>query len=140
MHSSHHHPPTIYLAASILEEQYIPNLRVSHTFCATDPWPFDNAMPPSTDDKCTPVINGHAGEGDEGQTISPICAALAERVNAFLDSDAPTPLLKAVQQQTRTALRVIAECLEKYRWVPTSFSTCPILYCLVGLIFGGVQL
>lgn len=82
-------------------------------------------MPPSTDDNYTPVINGHLGGGEEGQTISPICAALAERVNNFLESDAPTPLLKAVQRQTRTALGVIAECLEKYRYITTS-----VLFCL----------
>ncbi|RDW80456.1 hypothetical protein BP5796_05154 [Coleophoma crateriformis] len=91
-------------------------------------------MPPSTDDKHTPVINGHFGAGEEGRTISPICAALAERVNAFLDSDAPTPLLKAVQQQTRTALGVIADCLDKYSLEEISLSYNGGKDCLVLLI------
>jgi len=55
-----------------------------------------------------PVINGRA-------TILPICTALAARLNVFLQSEAPTPLLKAVQEQTRVALGVIDTALEKYR-------------------------
>ena len=65
-------------------------------------------MPSDTDDQL-PIINGHGHA-----TILPICAALAARVNAFLESDAPTPLLKAVQEQTRVALGVIDTALEKY--------------------------
>jgi len=55
-----------------------------------------------------PVINGQA-------TILPICTTLAARLNVFLQSEAPTPLLKAVQEQTRVALGVIDTALEKYR-------------------------
>jgi len=62
-----------------------------------------------TDDQL-PVINGHDA------SILPICAALSARVNTFLETEAETPLLKAVQEQTRTALGVIDTALEKYRY------------------------
>jgi FAD synthetase len=72
-------------------------------------------MPPQasdTDDQ-RPVINGY--DASITDSIQPICAALAARVNAFLASEAPTPILKQVQAQTRIALGVIDEALEKYR-------------------------
>lgn len=56
-----------------------------------------------------PVVNGHH------DTILPICTALSAKVNAFLAAEAPTPLLKAVQEQTRVALGVISAALERYR-------------------------
>lgn len=65
-------------------------------------------MPSDTGDQL-PVVNGHV-------TILPICQRLAARVNAFLQSEAPTPMLKAVQEQTRIALGVIDTALEKYRY------------------------
>lgn len=67
-----------------------------------------------TDDDQRPVINGHDASSS---SIQPVCAALAARVNAFLDTEAPTPILKAVQKQTRIALEVIDTALQKYRWV-----------------------
>lgn len=57
-----------------------------------------------------PTVNGH------NETILPICARLAARVNAFLETEAATPLLKAVQEQTRVALGVISAALERYRY------------------------
>lgn len=57
----------------------------------------------------TPIANGH------DESIYPICAALAARVTAFLETEATTPLLKAVQEQTKIALGVIEETLERYR-------------------------
>lgn len=59
----------------------------------------------------TPLANGH----DE-ESIYPTCAALAGRVNQFLETEASTPLLKAVQEQTRIALGVIGEALDRYRY------------------------
>ncbi len=56
-----------------------------------------------------PVANGH------DESIRPICAFLAARVKAFLAHEAATPLLKSVQEQTRIALSVIDEALQKYR-------------------------
>lgn len=55
------------------------------------------------------------GVNDDG-TILPVCAALAAKVNAFLEAEAETPLLKAVQEQTRVALGVISKTLERYRY------------------------
>lgn len=72
-----------------------------------------NEMPlraPEDIDDNAPVINGHS------RSISSICARLDARVNAFLETEAPTPLLKAVQEQTRVALGVISTALERYRY------------------------
>lgn len=60
----------------------------------------------------TPIANGH------DESIYPTCAALAARINNFLETEAPTPLLKAVQEQTRIALGVIGTALERYRYSP----------------------
>jgi hypothetical protein len=49
------------------------------------------------------------------KSIRPICHALATRMATFLETEAPTPILKAVQEQTRVALGVIDAALEKYR-------------------------
>jgi FAD synthetase len=72
-----------------------------------------NEMPPcvpkDADDKA-PVINGHDA------SILPLCAKLAARVNAFLETEAETPLLKNVQEQTRVALGVISAALDRYRY------------------------
>ena len=53
-------------------------------------------------DDAVPAINGSIQAADAN--ILSICAKLAERVNAFLETEAPTPLLKDVQNQTRVAL------------------------------------
>lgn len=76
--------------------------------------------PEDTDDKL-PVINGH------DTSILPVCARLAARVDAFLETEAPTSLLKAVQEQTRSALGVIDTALEKYRYVPSRRVTPKLL-------------
>ena len=70
------------------------------------------AASPTDDQSLHPVINGNGHDA----TILPICAALASRVNAFLASEAPTPILKQVQTQTRIALGVIDEALQRYRY------------------------
>jgi hypothetical protein len=56
------------------------------------------------------VINGYDA------SILPLCAKLAAQVNAFLEAEAETPLLKAVQEQTRVALGVISTALDRYRY------------------------
>lgn len=71
--------------------------------------------PVSTDDNA-PVINGHF-DANASAGIQPICTALAARVKKFLESEQETPLLKGVQEQTRVALGVIDEALERYRFV-----------------------
>jgi FAD synthetase len=65
---------------------------------------------PEKPDDNAPVINGH------DESILPICAKLAARVNAFLETEAETPLLRAVQEQTRVALGVISTALDRYRY------------------------
>lgn len=72
-----------------------------------------NEMPlcaPEKPDDNAPVVNGHDA------SILPICAELAARVNAFLETEAETPLLRAVQEQTRVALGVISTALDRYRY------------------------
>jgi hypothetical protein len=61
-----------------------------------------------------PVINGNS---QPHANILSICTTIAERVDAFLSTEAPTPLLKQVQEQTRVALGVIDETLKRYRFV-----------------------
>jgi len=82
-----------------------------------------NEMPlcvPTAADDNAPVINGHDA------SILPLCARLAARVNAFLDTEAETPLLRAVQEQTRVALGVISTALDQYRYIPLSASQLSI--------------
>lgn len=62
----------------------------------------------------TPIVNGH------DESIYSTCAALATSVNAFLETEAPTPMLKAVQEQTRIALGVIEQALDRYRYFLSS--------------------
>ncbi|KAE8442558.1 hypothetical protein EG329_003045 [Mollisiaceae sp. DMI_Dod_QoI] len=75
-----------------------------------------------------PITNGH------DESIYPTCASLATRVNAFLETEAPTPLLKAVQEQTRVALEVIGTALERYSLDEISLSYNGGKDCLVLLI------
>jgi FAD synthetase len=60
-------------------------------------------------DEQSSAVNGHDA------SIRPLCLKLAARVNAFLNAEAETPVLKAVQEQTRVALGVISEALDRYR-------------------------
>ncbi len=61
------------------------------------------------------IVNGHA------ESILPLCATLAARINGFLETEAETPLLRAVQEQTRVALGVINTALERYRYFFATF-------------------
>lgn len=79
-----------------------------------------NEMPLRAADDNSPLSNGNGtGHNANDGDIGDVCASLAERVNAFLalDGEKLSPLLKAVQQQTRIALEVIGECLQRYRFV-----------------------
>jgi FAD synthetase len=76
-------------------------------------------VPEDTDDNA-PVVNGH------DPSILPLCTALAARVNDFLEAEAETPLLRAVQEQTRVALGVISTALERYRY-PSSLRSPPAI-------------
>ncbi|PMD13673.1 adenine nucleotide alpha hydrolases-like protein [Hyaloscypha hepaticicola] len=83
--------------------------------------------PEKTDDNA-PVINGHDA------SILPLCAELAGRVNAFLETEAATPLLRAMQEQTRVALGVISTALDRYSLDEISLSYNGGKDCLVLLI------
>lgn len=95
-------------------------------------------MPASNDDpSSTSAIPSHVivnGNGTENGSILPICQELAWRVKAFLESDAPTPILGEVQKQTRIALGVIGECLDRYSLEEISLSYNGGKDCLVLLI------
>ncbi|KAL3427227.1 FAD synthetase [Phlyctema vagabunda] len=95
-------------------------------------WPRHNAMPASNGDPLQSELSTPAASGVE--TILPICEDLAARVQNFLDAEAPTPLLKNVQRQTSTALKVIEECLQRYRLEEISLSYNGGKDCLVLLI------
>jgi hypothetical protein len=49
--------------------------------------------------------------------FSDLCARIHDRIYDFLEKEDVSPRLKSLQEQTRTALRVIAEALDKYRYV-----------------------
>lgn len=72
--------------------------------------------PSDTDDK--PALSIPNGVSASKETILPICKQVAGKVNAFLESEAETPLLRQVQAQTRIALNVIQEALQHYRYFP----------------------
>lgn len=55
-------------------------------------------------------------------SIRPVCEDIAARVNAFLDEELESEVLRAVQAQTRGALGVIGEALERYRYVALRWS------------------
>ncbi|KUJ16190.1 adenine nucleotide alpha hydrolases-like protein [Mollisia scopiformis] len=78
----------------------------------------------------TPIITANGYH----ESIYPTCAALAARVNNFLETEAPTSLLKAVQEQIRTALGVIGSALERYSLDEISLSYNGGKDCLVLLI------
>ncbi|EPQ64914.1 Flavin adenine dinucleotide synthetase [Blumeria graminis f. sp. tritici 96224] len=81
---------------------------ISHGF-----WP--PRMTPSATYEPIPVaVNDCRPQLDttEDKNIQAICEQLAGKVDSFLESDAPTPLLRRVQTQTRSALAVIVKALE----------------------------
>jgi FAD synthetase len=85
--------------------------------------------PTDTGDQA-PVTNGHDNNRDvEKESILPICAALAKRVNAFLESEPETELLRRVQEQTRSALGVISTALDRYRYFHHLPSSCSVENC-----------
>lgn len=65
------------------------------------------------DDKI-PVANGQKPVVIS-RTMEGIGAELAARLNTFLESEPPTKILRQVQEQTRIALDVIDDALQRYR-------------------------
>jgi len=76
--------------------------------------------------------NTNSDKKTNGYTISPVsddntndsllgvCKSLADRINNFLEIESETldsELLRAVQRQTRIALGVIEEALQRYRYL-----------------------
>lgn len=59
------------------------------------------------------IANGEKNIAE--RPLQEVCAEVSGRINAFLESDVPEGILKDVQNQTKTALGVIEECLERYR-------------------------
>lgn len=53
--------------------------------------------------------------GDED--LYSVCQQIGDRVYSFLEIEAPTDLLAAVQEQVRVALGVISTALEQYGYV-----------------------
>jgi FAD synthetase len=64
-------------------------------------------------------------------SILPICTGLARRITIFLNNEADTPLLKAVQDQTKTSLGVIDAALERYRYFAPLVSPSRSLTCAI---------
>ncbi|TVY51437.1 putative FAD synthase [Lachnellula cervina] len=95
-------------------------------------------MPLRPDDKHEPApappVPEPATSTSAPPTILPICQDIAGRVNAFLDSEPETPLLRQVQAQTRVALGVISAALERYSLPEISLSYNGGKDCLVLLI------
>lgn len=87
-------------------------MRVVHTWTIAN-----NEMPRHADPDDKPAATASIPNGApvSSNSILPICNEIAGKVNAFLDSEAETPLLKRVQEQTRVALGVISTALERYR-------------------------
>jgi hypothetical protein len=73
------------------------------------------ALPAATID-----VNG----GSIQRPLAEVCAEVAEKVNSFLESEVEGQVLKDVQAQTRIALGVIEECLERYRYVNYTVQEC----------------
>ena len=76
----------------------------------------ENHHPLTNGDVKSPSMNGN-DKGDSDNSIAPVCAELATRINAFLEEDVKTDILRDVQKQTRIALGIIEECLQKYTYV-----------------------
>lgn len=70
-----------------------------------------SAPPPAADE-----LPQHSN-GNGSNTLEDTCNELASKVNAFLDTEAPTDVLRDVQKQTRIAIDVIHEALERYKSV-----------------------
>ncbi|CAG8961633.1 hypothetical protein HYFRA_00006170 [Hymenoscyphus fraxineus] len=89
-------------------------------------------MPLASDDKAPPVVaNGTSISTD---TLAPVCAGLAGKVNAFLEETGGGELLERVRGQTRVALGVIEKALGMYSLEEISLSYNGGKDCLVLLI------
>ena len=69
----------------------------------------DSAAETTTNGLPSPLVT------DTPLPLPTLCARIYERIEAFLHADGLPTRLKAVQQQTRISLDVIAKALEDYR-------------------------
>lgn len=67
------------------------------------------APPASSTDPATPLI------GDTPLPFPQVCAKIHDRITAFLDEKDVSPRLQGLQEQTRIALGIIEEALDRYR-------------------------
>ena len=52
---------------------------------------------------------------DPPQALPELCARVHYRLQKFLESEAKTERLRAVQEQSRSSLKILEEALERYR-------------------------
>lgn len=69
------------------------------------------------EDAALPAATIDVNVGSIQRPLAEVCAEVAGKVNSFLESEVEGQVLKDVQAQTRIALGVIEECLERYRYV-----------------------
>ena len=66
-------------------------------------------------------ISAHADNlalsSQPSQSLQRLCAGLHERIASLLDLKTDNALLRSVQEQTRTSLRVAQDALNRYKWV-----------------------
>lgn len=72
--------------------------------------------------------------GDAATTLLEVCNGWAEKVNAFLEKEADSDLLRDVQRQTRISLEVTHEALSRYKLEEICLSYNGGKDCLVILI------
>jgi FAD synthetase len=75
-----------------------------------------------SNDDSKPTSNGEITTSsypndEEDLTFPEVCERVHGKVEAFLDKEAKSERVKAVQEQTRRSLNVIEEALRKYRYV-----------------------
>ncbi|KAF4555628.1 Phosphoadenosine phosphosulfate reductase-like protein [Elsinoe fawcettii] len=91
----------------------------------------------------TPAVNGTINHDarwtetiaqDNEPDLTRLCAKVHARINAFLDAEPSTDLLRRVQEQTRLSLKIIDEALERFSLEELSLSYNGGKDCLVLLV------
>ena len=67
-----------------------------------------------TDAAQEPLANGAAESVNGSSPLRALCILLRSRIEAFLQKDVQKEKLRNVQAQTRTALDVVLEALDRY--------------------------
>ncbi|KAF2009910.1 adenine nucleotide alpha hydrolases-like protein [Aaosphaeria arxii CBS 175.79] len=79
-------------------------------------------------DRTSPLVT------DTPLPLSELCASINDRVTTFLELPDPSPRIKAVQEQTRIALGVISDALDRYSLKEVSLAYNGGKDCLVLLV------